>query len=249
MSLLGPLDPHPVRVSNPDGASRFLLVADHAGRRCPAALGDLGLEAREWERHIAVDIGIRGLGGMLARELDAALIEQRYSRLVIDCNRPPGHPSSVPVISERTTVPGNQALGAGDRAAREAAILHPYQRAIAAMIERRRERGRATVLIALHSFTPVYEGRARPWHAGVLHDGRGGLALAVLSLLRREPGLVIGDNEPYCLSAVSDYTVPLHAWPAALDHVELEVRQDLIAGQVGQAEWSMLLARVLGAAE
>ena len=102
MDLLGPADPHPVRVSNPDGSSAFLLVSDHAGRRRPGVLGDLDASRDAWDRHVAFDIGIKGVGGMLARRLDAALIEQRYSRLVIDCNRAPGHPGSVPPFSERT---------------------------------------------------------------------------------------------------------------------------------------------------
>ena len=250
MTLLGPFDPHPVRVSNPEGAAPFLLVSDHAGRRRPRACGDLGVGHRDWDRHIAYDIGIKGLGGLLARTLDARLIEQRYSRLVIDCNRPPGHESSIPRISERTPIPANRDLTETGRHEREDEILHPYQRAIAACIARRHAAGRRTILIALHSFTPTYDGVARPWHAGILHENTDPaiddrFAIRVLRAFADEPGLVVGDNEPYRLTPASDYTIPLHAWSAGLDHVELEIRQDLIAGEMGQAEWAARVARLL----
>ncbi len=249
MSLLGPFDPHPVRLSNPCGASPFLLVSDHAGRRRPASLGDLGLPRRDWNRHIAYDLGIKGTGGLLARTLDAPLVEQRYSRLVIDCNRPPGHESSIPTISEQTTIDANAGISPEARSAREAEILQPYHDAIASILAARR----STVLIALHSFTPRYEGNARPWHVGVLHQPDGSvddrIATALLAQLANEPDLVVGDNEPYRLTAASDYTVPRHAWTAGLAHVEIEIRQDLIETVAGQAEWAARLARLLTAVE
>lgn len=255
VSLLGPFDPHPVRVSNPGGASRFLLVSDHAGRRMPQRLDRLGLGRADRDRHIAYDIGIKQVGALLCRRLDACLIEQRYSRLVIDCNRPPGHPGSIATISEATGIPGNASVDDVARASRESEILAPYHAAIAAALDRRAAEGRETVLVALHSFTPVYLGEVRRWHAGVLHDpvaprglspGVGpGLPGEVLARLRAEGDLVVGDNEPYTLTASSDYTVPLHAWSRALDHVELEVRQDLIDTPAGQAEWAARIARVL----
>jgi predicted N-formylglutamate amidohydrolase len=250
MTLLGPFDPHPVRVSNPEGAAPFLLVSDHAGRRRPRACGDLGVAHRDWDRHIAYDIGIKGLGALLARTLDACLVEQRYSRLVIDCNRPPGHESSIPRTSEHTPIPANHDLTGTARREREEDILHPYQRAIAACIARRQAASRRTILIALHSFTPTYDGIARRWDAAILHENtdpavNDRFAPRVLHALRREPGLVVGDNEPYRLTPASDYTVPLHAWSAGLDHVELEIRQDLIGDETGQAEWAARMARLL----
>ena len=249
MTLLGGSDPHPVRVSNPDGAGPFVLVSDHAGRRSPAALGDLGVASADWERHIAADLGIGGLGATLARLLDAPLVEQRYSRLVIDCNRAPGHLSSIPAVSESTAIPGNRALAPADRAVREREVLHPYHRAIAALLDRRASR--RSVLVALHSFTPVYAGVARPWHAAILHagPGHGRFPGRVLDRLRAEGNLHVGDNEPYALTALSDYTVPLHAWGRALDHVEIEIRQDLLSTAASQREWAERLAAVLAAAD
>ena len=244
--LLGPDDPAPVRVHRGAG-SPFLLVADHAGRRVPSALGDLGVGAADRERHIAWDIGIAGLCAELAPMLGATWIEQVYSRLVIDCNRRPGHPTSIPKVSDGTVVAGNAGLDRAARDARASEIFTPYHDAIRAEIESRRAAGQPTVLIAMHSFTPVMGGVGGPWHAGVLFNRYADLSLALAALLR-EAGWHVGENEPYSLSDESDYTVPVHAEARGLAYVELEVRQDLIAAPNGQSAWARILAGALPAA-
>ncbi len=243
--LLTQDDPPPVRALRADGRSDLLLVVDHAGRAVPAALGRLGLPEPEFERHIAWDIGAMGVGLHLSALLDAALIAQAYSRLVIDCNRRPGHPTSIAPRSDGTDIPGNAGLNEAARDARVAGIFRPYQDAIAAAIDARAAAGRETVLVAVHSFTPVMAGRVRPWHVGLLtnHDPR--LGHALMALLEREGDLVVGDNEPYSLSDLDDYTVPVHGERRGLLHVELEIRQDLIAGEAGQRAWGQRLARLL----
>src|SRR5215510_2726841 len=94
---------HPIFEENDRGASPFLFTCDHYGQLIPRALGQLGLPGHELTRHIAWDIGIAGVATMLAQMTDSHLIAQRYSRLVIDCNRPPETASSIPMISEATT--------------------------------------------------------------------------------------------------------------------------------------------------
>src|SRR5580692_527290 len=168
--LLAADEPGPVTVYNADATSPFLLVADHAGSLIPRALGRLGLVEAELQRHIAWDIGIAGLGRLLADALDATLIQQNYSRLVIDCNRPLDAASSIPAISESTAIPGNAGLADTDKAARATEIFRPYHERIEAELERRRKAGRAGALVSLHSFTPVFKGEARPWHAAVLYN-------------------------------------------------------------------------------
>ena len=243
-SLLGPDDPPPVRVHDKGASSPFLLVCDHAGRQVPASLGDLGVAAACWDRHIAWDIGAAGLCAALAPLLGATWIEQTYSRLVIDCNRRPGHPTSIAPRSDGTEVPGNHGLSEAARAARVTAIFDPYQHAIAAELDRRQAAHRPAVLIAVHSFTPVMAGIARPWQAGVLFNRSPALSLALAHLLRRA-GFLVGENEPYALGDESDYTVPVHAEARGLPYVELEVRQDLTAGADGQAAWAKLLSDAL----
>ncbi len=238
-------EPEPVAAVNPDGRSPFLLIADHGGRRVPRALADLGLPDAELARHIGWDIGVTALGQALSTRLDAALVHQRYSRLVIDCNRDPAAPDAMPAVSDGTIVPGNAALDAPSRADRVAAIHAPYHAAIAAAIARRTTRGQPTALVALHSFTPVMRGFSRPWHCGILHNGANDrLAWALLAGLSAEGDLVVGDNEPYAMDRI-DYTVPRHAFGAGLPYAEVEVRQDLLSDTAGIDAWAGRLARLL----
>jgi predicted N-formylglutamate amidohydrolase len=247
-NLLAADEPDPVRVLRPTGGSDFLLTADHAGRLIPRALGTLGVSDSELERHIAWDIGIAGVTETLSGLLDAAAVLQAYSRLVIDCNRAPHHPTSIPSISETTAIPGNEGLSDTARAARRQAVFDPYHAAIAGLLDARRAGGRRTVLIAMHSFTPVFQGVGRAVEVGVLYHHPTPLSRIMLELLRAEGGLTVGDNEPYAITDDSDYTIPAHGEASGLDHVEIEIRQDLIAGSAGQDQWASRMARLFGAA-
>jgi predicted N-formylglutamate amidohydrolase len=244
-SLLAAGEPAPVTAHNASGKSPFLLVADHAGNVIPRALGRLGITEAELGRHIAWDIGIAGLGRYLADALDAAFIRQNYSRLVIDCNRPPRSPTSIADISEHTPIPGNVDLSEGDRKARAREIFWPYHERIEAELDRRRQAGRPVVLISLHSFTPVFKGVARPWHAAVLYNRDPRLAHRLKALLNAEKEFTVGENAPYAVTDATDYTIPVHAERRGLDHVLIEIRQDLIAEESGQRAWSERLARLL----
>jgi predicted N-formylglutamate amidohydrolase len=242
--LLGPGDPSPAIVVNPGGASPFLLIGDHAGRRVPAGLGDLGLPPEAFERHIAWDIGVAGVGERLATALDAAFIRQAYSRLVIDCNRVPGAKDSVPEISDGQSIPGNLALSAADLAARRDQIYAPYQAAISTALDARQRAGRPALLVSLHSFTPLFQGFRRPWRFGVLHRNDSAFSRRALAWLRKAFGDQAGDNQPYAMDGI-DNTIPLHADARRLDYLELEMRQDLIAAAAGQDEVAAVVARLL----
>jgi predicted N-formylglutamate amidohydrolase len=245
--LLGAGDPPPVRVLRVDGGSDFFLTADHAGRAVPRALGDLGVPAAEMARHIAWDIGIAGVTERRSALLDATAVLQVYSRLVIDCNRDPSWATAMPEISELTAIPGNVGLSAADRAARVAEVFAPYHERIGALLDARA--GRRTVLVAMHSFTPSFKGESRAMHVGMLYNRDARLALILLNLLRREGDLVVGDNAPYAVTEDSDYGVPTHGEKRGLAHVEVEIRQDLIASEAGQAAWAERFARLLRAAD
>jgi predicted N-formylglutamate amidohydrolase len=247
--LLGSEDVPPVFEGNSAGRSPFLLTSDHYGRRIPRSLGDLGLPAGELTRHIAWDPGIAGVADALSKDIDAHLIAQRYSRLVIDCNRPPGAPSSIPRISEATVIPGNEGIARDAAQARRKAIFDPYHRRIAEVIDRRLRDGVPTVLVSLHSFTPVYAGIARPWHIGTLYHRDTRLPPLLLKWLRAEPDLVVGDNEPYAVSDETDYTIPVHGEARGLMNTGIEIRQDLIADRAGQRQWADRLARIFGEIE
>jgi predicted N-formylglutamate amidohydrolase len=242
--LLGRSEVPPVLELNGDGGSPFLLTCDHYGRLIPRVLGDLGVSETELTRHIAWDIGIAGVAERLAKHLDAHLVAQRYSRLVIDCNRPPHVASSVPVISEATTIPGNEGISHEARATRQAQIFWPYHRRIDEVIDQRIAAGRPTVLVSLHSFTPVYAGIARPWHVGTLYHRDTKLPPLLLKGFRAEGDLVVGDNEPYAVSDETDYTIPVHGEARGLMNSGIEIRQDLIGEVSGQQQWAERLARI-----
>lgn len=240
--LLAPDEPHPVVVEDLEARSHFLLVCEHAGRRVPRGLGDLGLPAHEWDRHIAWDIGAAGMSRVVAAALDATLVMQRYSRLVIDCNRSPTVASSMPEISESTVIPGNRAMDPAQRQARIDEIFTPFHQRVSLLMDQRDAAQRETVLVTLHSFTPVFKGDRRPWEVGVLYNRDTRLAHALLEVLGSEPGLCVGDNQPYQVSDETDYTVPVHGEQRGVVHVEIEVRQDLLADQAGQQYWGERLA-------
>lgn len=247
--ILADDEPEAFSIAHAEGRSPFLLTCDHAGRRIPRRLGSLGLSPSELERHIAWDIGAAGLARRLAGDLDAFVILQTYSRLVIDCNRAPGAPGSIVEVSELTEVPGNQGLAAAEAAARVRTIFEPYHRRIAAELDARAKAMRPTALVAVHSFTPVFRGVARPWHVGVLYNRDRRLGGILLDLLRAEPGFCVGDNEPYAISDDTDYTIPVHGERRRIPHAEIEVRQDLIADEVGQSVWAARLAGLLRRAD
>jgi predicted N-formylglutamate amidohydrolase len=243
--LLATDEPPAFTVDNEDGTSPLLIVADHAGKHFPRRLRQLGLSNAECERHIAWDIGIGAVCRLIGKALDAVVVRQNYSRLVIDCNRTPGSETSILDLSELTRVPGNIGLSEHHRLARVREIFQPYHDRIATELDRQRDAGRPTALISMHSFTPVFDAVRRPWHVGVLYNRDPRFAQILMELLHREQGLVIGDNEPYSVADASDYTIPVHGEQRGLHHVALEIRQDLITDEAGQRKLTALFARLL----
>ena len=248
-ALLQAGDPPPFEVLEPEGGSPWLFVVDHAGQAIPHALGDLGLPPGEIDRHIGWDIGIAGVARELAPRLGAWTILQNYSRLVIDCNRPLDSPTLVVASSDGTAVPANAGLAPAGVASRVREIFGPYHARIAQALDQRRAAARPTILVTLHSFTPAMAGVARPWHCGVLYHRDARLAHALRDALRDDGDLVVGDNQPYAVTDGSDYAIPVHGEARGLAHVELEIRQDLIADADGQVQWAQRLARLLHALE
>ena len=242
--LLSPGDPEPLIVENAGGSSPHVLVCDHAGRGIPARLGSLGLTPPDLDRHIAWDIGAGALAVQVGRLLDACVVRQAYSRLVIDCNRGPGRDDLVPAVSDGVRIPANADLSDEDLQNRLAAIHAPYHAGISAVLDARHGESRSASIVSVHSFTPVMNGASRPWEVGVLHSGDSPLSERMLVQLSADDGLSVGDNQPYALGEI-DYTVPLHAQGRGLDYLELEVRQDLIAEPDGQMRMASLLARLL----
>ena len=241
-------EPAPVTIINREGRSRAVLVCDHASAVIPRRLGELGLPASERYRHIAWDIGAADVAGRLSDSLDAPLALAGYSRLVIDLNRPLHVDDLCADRSEDTVVPGNVDLPHAQKAERVESFYWPYHDAVHDVIETQIQVGTIPVLVSVHSFTPVYRGAARPWHVGVNYRLDPRLARHILSALRAEKGLVVGENEPYDVNLEGDYTAPVHAERRGLPYVLFEIRQDLIDRESGALEWAARLAAALAPA-
>jgi predicted N-formylglutamate amidohydrolase len=220
-----------------EGGGPFVVVCEHASNRIPRSLRTLGLGRGDLDRHIAWDPGAADVAGRLARGLDAALVLQRYSRLVIDCNRAPDLADAVTPLSEDTEIPGNVGLSAEAKAARIAAIWAPFHDALAGLLDRRRAAGRLTLLVTIHSFTPIYRGVPRPWHVGIISTGERSYADAVLAELRRDRGLTVGDNQPYSPRDNVDYTIRRHGSERGLPNAMVEIRNDLLRIPDGISDW------------
>ena len=239
---ISPFDP----LERLDGALNggILLLCDHARPSLPPEYGDLGLTADHFTRHIAYDIGAAALTSALSRRLRAPALMTTFSRLLIDPNRGADDPTLVMRISDRALIPGNARIDDAEIARRRRLYWQPYRDAIADMSQKMRAAGRPPALVSIHSYTPVWRGRPRPWHAGLLWDCDDRLARPLLANLRAESGLVIGDNEPYD-GALRGDTMFDHGTLPGLAHVLIEVRQDLIATQPGVEEWANRLAPLL----
>lgn len=243
--LLGPDDMVPVERVRGDGQSPLVLTCEHAGKGFPKRLGWLGLSASDLDRHIACDIGAEGVARGLSECLNAPLVLQHYSRLVVDCNRNPRAGDFITALSEDTVIPGNRDVPDVEIIARTREIFEPYHATIGALLDAREAAGRATVLVSVHTCTPVYHGVFRPWHIGVMYDKADKFASTVLALLQQHGELSVGENEPYELNHERDYTVPVHAERRGLPHVEFEIRQDLVTTTAAQQDWALRLADVL----
>ena len=240
--LIGPGDPPAFVHLNPDGGSRGLLLADHAGAAIPRSRNRLGLGDVPLERHIAYDIGSRVVTERLSELLDAPALIHNYSRLLIDPNRELEDPTSICTISDGVVVPGNRDVDAAEAAERAMAFFHPYHDAIDAEIDQRTAGSGPPAIVSIHTFTRVLRGAERPWHIGILWDDDGRIPVPLIEALRRDPDLLVGDNEPYSGRNRHGYTVETHAFPRGLPNVLIEIRQDLVSSDADARAWADRLA-------
>jgi predicted N-formylglutamate amidohydrolase len=229
--------PPAVTIVNPLGRSPIVLTCEHASNFMPARYARLGLDRTDLDRHIAWDIGMAAVSRNLAERLDATLFLSGYSRLLIDCNRPIGVPSSIPEVSETTLIPGNHQLSVAERQERADQFYWPYQNALARHLDDRADTQRPTVLLSMHSFTPVFKNEARAMHVGVLFRRSARLGTFLVAQMSA-PGIVVAANQPYQITDAGDVAVPVHGEARDLDVALLEIRQDLVADDSGVKQWS-----------
>ena len=232
-------------ILNPNGAADLVLLCDHASRDLPDAYGTLGLEDSLLWRHIAWDIGAADVTRRLSRLLDAPAILSRYSRLLVDCNRRLEDPSSMPESSDGIAIPGNCGLNADERGRRAEHYYWPYHHAVDRLIEGVAARGPTPAIISMHSFTPIMEGFERPWHVGILWARDPRIPVPLMTELRRNRSLVVGENQPYTAHSPFGFSINRHAEEPGRPHVLIEIRQDLIDTHHGAEAWANLLAAAL----
>lgn len=235
----------PIEVCNPAGTGQALILCEHASHYIPQEFHDLGMTPEDLESHAAWDPGARAVAGHLSRALDAPLVASRISRLVYDCNRPPEAPSAMPERSELIGVPGNAGLSQAQRDARADQIYRPFCEAVSAIIKTRQAKGRPTALITVHSFTPVYFGKARTVELGILHDRDSRLADAMLAEAGRLPHRRIERNAPYGPADGVTHSLKLHGIANGLPNVMLEIRNDLLHSPEAQAAMAQEVLRLL----
>lgn len=243
--LLDADEPAPFEVYNPNAKASLVIVSDHACRRVPRALNHLGLSADHFEKHIAYDIGTDMITRCLADRLDARAVLAGYSRLVVDLNRQPGDPGSIPAISDAISIPANQNLSEAHAACRIATLHTPYHEAVnqeIASVWRRDDKPPA--LFSIHSFTPSMNGEDRIWDIGVLWNRDPRLALPLIDQLRAWDGLHVGDNEPYSGRELA-YTIDTHGAAGGIANCAVEIRQDHCATREEASHWADILADAL----
>jgi predicted N-formylglutamate amidohydrolase len=230
-------------IEGADRPARWLITCDHASNRVPQAVngGSLGLPQADMERHIAYDVGAKGLAQGLGRALNAPVIMSRFSRLVIDPNRGEDDPTLLMKLYDGTVIPGNRHADAAERERRLNAFYRPYHSALAQLAARRPD----TIIVSVHSFTPQLRDRPpRPWHVGVLYAADTRLAHPLLDLLRAEQDLCIGENEPYGGHLPGD-AIARHAIAYERPNALIELRNDLIRTSEQQAGWAARRAPIL----
>lgn len=244
--LLAAGEPEPFRVLNAAASHPILLVCDHASRRIPASLGDLGLDPAALRCHLAWDIGAGALTERLAAALGVTAVLAGYSRLVVDCNRQLLDPQAFLEYSDGVVVAGNRGLSDAEKQGRAAAVYWPYHAAIEHQVKRLRADGIEPAILAMHSFTPVFNRVSRPWQVGILWDKDPRVPEFLIRELRAKD-LIVGDNEPYSGRAPQDFTIDHHAEAAGLPHAGVEIRQDLLGDDKGVAAMADLFEPVLAA--
>lgn len=217
-----------VEVVNRDGSGPVLLLCEHASSDIPARYHGLGLHGADRLSHAAWDPGARAVALHLSKALDAPLVAGRISRLVYDCNRPPEAASATPEKSELVEVPGNKGLTAAQRQERVDTVYAPFCGTVSEVIKTRKDAGLQTLLVTMHSFTPVYYGKPRAVEIGILHDDDSRLADAMLAAAPALPHRRVERNEPYGPADGVTHSLKIHGLAHGLANVMIEIRNDLV---------------------
>jgi predicted N-formylglutamate amidohydrolase len=246
--LLNPDDVSAVEIVRQTSHAPLLIHCDHGGNVVPRALNNLGLSADVLSRHVGWDIGAASVARHLAAALDATAVIARYSRLVIDLNRALGDPEAIPAMSDGIAIPGNAVLTFDDINVRADSLFWPYHKALDAELARIKAQQQVPVMLSIHSFTPALmthtQANARPWHCGIMFSRDTRFGDHLIAALRSVRGMSVGVNEPYS-GMTHGYCMKMHGLAQGLPHAQIEIRQDLICTEAGQAWWGALLSGLI----
>lgn len=220
-------------------AGSILVVSDHASNRVPDDI-DLGIDPALLDEHVAIDIGVADVAQRMVVQPGFAAFLANVSRLVCDCNREEDSPGVIPHSSDGHAIPGNL-FDIERREERLERFYRPYHNALAELLDLAPPR----LIVSLHSFTPSLASRPeeqRPWHCGVLYNADERAARLAISLLEAE-GLIVGDQQPYS-GKLLNATMNRHAEAHRPPYFGIEIRQDKIGDEAGQAEWAERLVRI-----
>lgn len=212
---------------NTKGRSHLFFTCDHASPSLPSKLGTLGIDEANLMSHIGWDIGALEVSEKLSDYLDTPLISTNYSRLVIDCNRPPGTPDSIPERIHGVKIPGNSNLSSLQKKQRIQEIFEPYHAAISSHIHSHIQQVGHICFLAIHSFTPKLNGQNRPWYIGITYKTQSNFSAYLIKELSRNFAM-IGENQPYAITPDGDYGIHTHGEKNNLPSVLMEIRQDLL---------------------
>ena len=245
-NLIGAKDPPAFTMLNVNGKSPVLLVCDHASNTFPLSMAGFGLKQKDMRRHIAWDIGAKNVTQIISKKLDAPAILAGYSRLVIDLNRKPGDPKSIPEVSDSTSIVGNLKLTKKQKIEREETFFWPYHRGVSNFLKLMKLRGIIPIIFSVHSFTPYLGKNKRKWHVSVLWNRDPRIAIPLLDRLNSTSGphFLVGDNEPYS-GRETAFTIDFHAGTKGLPNCAVEIRQNLINTPKGAKKWANIIADAL----
>lgn len=233
------------KIINPTTKNNFIILCDHASYKIPPKYSNLGLKENQITKHIGWDIGALEVSKIISKKLNATLIHSLYSRLLVDCNRSLNSKTAFIKKSEDIVIPKNRYLKKSEKIYRANNFYFPYQNAIESNIKKKIDKNLIPCLISIHSFTPVYLGKKRKWHIGILQGKDKRLSSIFIEELLKIKTITLGVNQPYKLDKIGDYTLPYYYAKFGVPHVLIEIRQDLLVKKNDIIKYAKLISEIL----
>ena len=235
----------PYKICNPKNNNNFIILCDHASYNIPKKYNKLGLTTNDLKKHIGWDIGALKLSKKISKKINSTLIHSGYSRLLIDCNRSLKSKGAFLDKSENIKIPGNLNISLKEKILRSKRYYFPYHNQIKKFINQSLKSNVIPSLVSIHSFTPVYFGKKRKWHIGLLQRKDQRLSSIFAKEIKKNQKIVLGINEPYKLDLAGDFTVPYFSESHGLPHVLIEIRNDLLIKDKSINFWANLISNIL----